>query len=129
MSTMNRVCEQCERRFWQGRGRPAKRCPECREGERYGAEHRRLRAQTVALAVGKACARCHQPMLAGQAVQLDHDDQDPSRYLGWSHASCNARAGAVNGNRARARAYRQAMGLPEPPQEPPRPPSPTGRRW
>jgi hypothetical protein len=54
-------------------------------------------------------------MLPGQAVQLDHDDQDPSRYLGYSHRSCNARAGAVAGNKARAAAYRAAKGLPPSP--------------
>ena len=120
----HRVCEECGVGFDQfGRGRPAKRCPEHRD--RYGAAHRRTRAATVGQAVGKPCARCHEPIRAGDAVDLDHADDDPTRYLGYSHRSCNARAGAVNGNRARAAAYRAAKGLPEPP----RPPSPRSRCW
>jgi hypothetical protein len=118
MSTMNRVCESCGESFWQGRGRPAKRCKPCRGGDRYGPSHRAFRAGTVDQAVGKPCARCHQVMLAGQAVQLDHADDDPTRYLGYSHQRCNASAGAARGNRLRAAAYRAAKGL-----------SPPAARW
>jgi hypothetical protein len=114
VSTMNRVCESCGDSFWQGRGRPAKRCKPCRGGDRYGAAHRAFRAGTVDQAVGKPCVRCHQVMLEGQAVQLGHADSGQG-YIGYSHRSCNARAGAVNGNRARAAAYRAAKGLPTPP--------------
>jgi hypothetical protein len=54
-------------------------------------------------------------MLAGQPVHLDHDDQDPTRYLGYSHRSCNVSAGAARGNAMRAAAYRAAKGLPPSP--------------
>jgi hypothetical protein len=113
MSTMNRVCEVCGEGFWQGRGRPDKRCKQCRGADRYGPDHRAFRAGTVAQAVGKPCARCQLPMLEGQAVQLDHADNGQG-YIGYSHRSCNARAGAIASNRARAAAYRAAKGLPTP---------------
>jgi hypothetical protein len=110
---LNRVCEVCGERFYQYRGRPAKRCSDCRGGDRYGSAHRAMRAATVDQAVGRLCVRCQQPMLEGQAVQLDHaDNGDPNAYVGYSHRSCNARAGAVAGNKARAAAYRAAKGLP-----------------
>jgi hypothetical protein len=112
MSTMNRVCEVCGKGFYQYRGRPAKRCPSCRAGDRYGASHRAFRAATVDQAVGKPCVRCQQVMLEGQPVQLDHADDGSGRYLGYSHRSCNASAGASRGNAMRAAAYRAAMGLP-----------------
>jgi hypothetical protein len=104
-------CEVCGEGFWRGRGRPAHRCPRCRGTARYGPQHRQLRAATVGQAYGKPCARCGLPMLAGQPVQLDHaDGGGPNKYVGYSHRSCNARAGAVNGNRARAAAYRAMKG-------------------
>jgi hypothetical protein len=62
-------------------------------------------------AIGRLCVRCGEQLLANQAVQLDHRD-DGNGYLGYSHRSCNARAGAVAGNKARAAAYRAAKGLP-----------------
>lgn len=108
-----RTCESCDRGFHQyGRGRPAKRCPDCRSGDRYGAQHRTTRAATVDLAVGQACARCGRVMLAGEAVELDHADDDPARYIGYSHRSCNRASGAARNNAARAAAYRAAKGQP-----------------
>jgi hypothetical protein len=116
MSTMNRVCEACGEGFWQGRGRPAKRCPPCRaEGHegRYGPAHRALRAATIDQAFGQLCSRCRLPMVEGQALELDHaDGGGPGEYAGWSHAGCNRSAGASRGNAMRAAAYRAAMGLP-----------------
>ena len=44
-------------------------------------------------------------------MQLDHADDGSGRYLGYSHQSCNARAGAVASNRARAAAYRALRGM------------------
>jgi hypothetical protein len=111
LSTLNRACEVCGEGFYQYRGRPAKRCHRCRAHDRYGPDHRALRAGTVAQAIGKACARCGLPMLDGQPVQLDHADNGQG-YIGYSHRSCNARAGAVRGNQLRAAAYRAARGLP-----------------
>jgi hypothetical protein len=103
-----RTCESCGQGFWQGRGRAARRCRPCRDGDRYGPAHRQVRAATLTAAVGTACARCGEQLLANEALQLDHDDQDPTRYVGYSHRSCNARAGAIAGNKARAAAYRAA---------------------
>jgi hypothetical protein len=106
----NLVCETCGEGFWQGRGRPARRCGRCRGGDRYGSAHQAMRAATVDQAVGQLCVRCQLPMLPGQEVQLDHADDDPTRYLGYSHKQCNLSAGAAKGNRARAAAYRQLRG-------------------
>jgi hypothetical protein len=105
------ACQSCGEYFRQGQGRPARRCGRCRQSDRYGAAHRELRAATVDQAAGQPCARCGQPMVVGQLVHLDHADDDPSRYLGYSHASCNASAGASRGNQLRAAAYRAAVGL------------------
>ena len=33
-------------------------------------------------------------MLPGQALHLDHDDYDRTRYRGFSHQACNLRAAA-----------------------------------
>ncbi len=60
---------------------------------RYGGEHQRKRAAERPLQYGKPCARCGYPMLAGQEIHLDHRDDDPTQYLGWSHALCNLKAG------------------------------------
>jgi hypothetical protein len=66
----------------------------------YGPAHRRLRAAMLPFAPGSICTRCRRPIEAGQAVDLDHTD-DGTAYAGWAHASCNRRAGAIKGNRAR----------------------------
>jgi hypothetical protein len=44
-------------------------------------------------------------MYKGQALDLDHDDHDRSRYRAQplSHASCNRAAGAAFGNKRRRR--------------------------
>jgi hypothetical protein len=110
----NLTCETCGRAFFQGRGRPARRCPACRDEDRYGPAHVAMRAATVAQAVGQLCVRCGLPMLPGQEVQLDHADDGSGRYLGYSHKRCNLSAGASRGNRMRAAAYRAAKGLPAP---------------
>lgn len=109
----HRVCEECGVGFDQfGRGRPAKRCPEHRD--RYGAAHRRTRAATVDQAIGRLCVRCGQVIRPGQAVHLDHRD-DGDGYAGYSHASCNVRAGTVARNKAVAAVYRAAKGLEQAP--------------
>jgi hypothetical protein len=113
----DRICEDCGTSFWQGVGRAARRCPPCRADDRYGTEHRQLRADTVASAYGTPCARCRKVMVGGEAIQLDHaDNGDPSAYVGYSHASCNASAGAARGNSMRAAVYRAvkagAIGVP-----------------
>lgn len=45
------------------------------------------------------CARCRQPIRAGQAWHLDHDDDDRTRYIGPSHARCNLSAGGIASHR------------------------------
>ena len=96
-------CELCGAGFSQGRGRPSRRCPSCREGGgRYGGEHRKLAAATKEAAWGTPCARCRRPMLPGTEIHLDHaDGGGPADYAGWSHASCNESAGAKLGNAMR----------------------------
>ena len=56
----------------------------------YGSRHQQLRRQLSALvAPGDfPCARCGEPILKGQAWDLDHSD-DRGTYLGPSHAACN----------------------------------------
>jgi hypothetical protein len=44
-------------------------------------------------------------MLARQAIELDHADDDPGRYIGFSHARCNRQAG---GRLGRARQLERA---------------------
>jgi hypothetical protein len=96
-----RRCEACGRSFEQGMGRPARFCPEHREGGgRYGGEHRKLAAATKDSAWGTPCTRCGRTMLPGQEIHLDHaDGGGPADYRGWSHAYCNVAAG----NRMRGR--------------------------
>jgi hypothetical protein len=96
-----KYCGTCGRSFSQGRGRPSRFCPEHRDGGgRYGGVHRKLGAATKDQAWGTPCTRCGRPMLPGQEIHLDHDDNgDPARYRGWSHSACNIAAG--NRNRQR----------------------------
>jgi hypothetical protein len=74
--------------------------------------HQRVRAATISQAIGRLCVRCGRVLLEGQAVQLDHADDGSGEYLGYSHRSCNASAGASRGNAMRAAAYRASKGLP-----------------
>lgn len=112
----HRTCEDCNASFYQNRGRPAKRCVECR-GKHGNPEFRRASTpENRTAANGQACYRCGKPMIAGQRFDLDH--RDDGTGWAWSHASCNRAAGAAKTNRARAAAYRAAQGLPDPPQRP-----------
>ena len=56
----------------------------------YGAYHQRLRRELKELVEAGAlpCARCGEPILPGEAWDLDHSD-DRGSYLGPSHAKCN----------------------------------------
>jgi hypothetical protein len=45
------------------------------------------------------CRRCHLPILAGQAWDLDHSDLDRTRYLGPSHRRCNRATAGRPGRR------------------------------
>ena len=96
-----------------GPGRPPIRCPSCRgEGsDRHGHEHRKLRdALAGSFVPGTACTRCREPIEDVADAHLDHSD-DGAGYRGWSHARCNASAGASRGNAMRAEAYRRLAGL------------------
>jgi hypothetical protein len=68
--------------------------PRAPKGERgYGYQHQKLKKQLLPAAYGKPCARCGLPMLKGQKLHLDHND-DRTGYLGFSHERCNLRAAA-----------------------------------
>jgi DNA-directed RNA polymerase subunit RPC12/RpoP len=101
----NLVCKRCGETFFQERGRPARRCPPCREETAtYGREHRELRAEVAPFAIGTACARCGRP-ITDDDWQLDHRD-DGGGYLGPSHKRCNAKAGAIKLIQQKERAYK-----------------------
>jgi hypothetical protein len=71
---------------------------------RYGARHKQLRrmwAKRVAL--GTNCVRCGRGIVPAELCDLDHDDSDPTAYVGVSHRYCNRAAGARKGNRKRRR--------------------------
>lgn len=60
--------------------------------ERYGRDHQLERLRRIAELDPEApCPRCLKPLGDDPArLDLDHDDDDPSRYLGLSHAvPCN----------------------------------------
>lgn len=58
---------------------------------RYGQDHiaeRRLRLDDRG--PDARCARCNGPLPGDESlIDLDHDDEDASRYLGLSHRRCN----------------------------------------
>lgn len=65
----------------------------------YGWQHQQHRAAAIAnLQPGQPCARCHQPLLPGQPLADDHNN-DRTGYLGLSHAHCNNQAGAMTPRR------------------------------
>lgn len=59
----------------------------------YGSQHQALRRALLPRAYGTPCSRCGLPMLPGQELDLDHDDNDRSLYRGFSHSECNRQAG------------------------------------
>ena len=66
----------------------------------YGAAHQARRRQLAPLVAAglMRCARCGEPIEAGEAFDLDHTD-DRAGYLGASHQACNR--GAPSRDRAR----------------------------
>lgn len=63
----------------------------------YGYAHQQLRKRLLPLAYGTLCPRCHQPMLKGQALDLDHEVPLALGGGGRSrmaHRYCNRAAGA-----------------------------------
>lgn len=78
-------------------------------GDRRAHEELRRRA-LAAFIEGTPCPQpvagvvCGQPMYSSQRLELGHDDA--GGYLGLVHKVCNARAGAIKGNRNRGRTCR-----------------------
>jgi hypothetical protein len=74
--------------------------PRSHHAGRLGTPHQQRRRQLEPLvrAGGLNCARCGRRIEAGQQWHLDHHDER-NGYLGASHASCNASAGAHKANR------------------------------
>jgi hypothetical protein len=68
----------------------------------YGWTHKKTRAalETVVLGGGVTCARCGQPIIAGEQWHLGHTD-DRSAYTGPEHARCNIRAAGEKAARMR----------------------------
>jgi hypothetical protein len=63
--------------------------------DRYGYEHQLYRSANRPAAYGKPCSRCRETMHRdGEPIELDHWDDRPG-YRGFSHRSCNRRAGAL----------------------------------
>lgn len=69
----------------------------------YGAAHMRARKQAAARhQPTDPCARCGKPLGAmGRNLHYDHN-AERTGYLGFSHATCNRKAGAQAGNRKQA---------------------------
>jgi hypothetical protein len=66
----------------------------------YGTAHQAAgrRLEPLVRAGLAVCARCGEPLEAGEPFDLDHTD-DRTGYLGASHVKCNR--GAVSRDRAR----------------------------
>jgi hypothetical protein len=79
-----------------------RRVRNARARERYGLRHRLVRREFAAEVArgGWPCARCGEPIAAGEAWDLDHDDLYPHLYLGPAHRRCN-RAAANEGKTSR----------------------------
>lgn len=64
-------------------------------------QHRRVRAELLPLAYGQACPLCHQPMLPGQPLDLDHTTPRAEGNTGpgdrMAHATCNRSSGGLLG--------------------------------
>lgn len=79
-----------------------RRCTDCaakaerirgtRQQRGYDARHDRERRRVARTVIGTPCARCGQPIQAGEPWHLDHTD-DRTAYLGPSHERCNTSAG------------------------------------
>lgn len=85
-------CERHKRENNQRRGTSTQRG--------YGARHRHLRnqyAKQMTEGVEFICPRCAHPIRPGQDWDLGHNDTRKG-YNGPEHASCNRKAGGINGN-------------------------------
>lgn len=75
---------------------------------RYDYRHRKLRA-AVALVVARGdayCARCGGWIHPSEGFDLDHNDEDRTKYLGPSHVRCNR---ATSGRRKQEQIRRWAL--------------------
>jgi hypothetical protein len=83
-------------------GRRRRKAPGATTRGGWGHDHQRRRAAIAPVVnAGKAtCARCGQPIHAGEELHLDHTDTRDG-YLGVSHATCNLRDGANKTNARR----------------------------
>jgi hypothetical protein len=70
---------------------------------RYNYQHKKARAAAAAQHEDDdPCCRCGQPLgPMGRWLHYDHTD-DGTAYLGFAHAHCNLRAGAILGNQIQA---------------------------
>lgn len=75
---------------------------------KYGAAHKRLRANLSQRSVGQPCARCGRLIRDGEPLELDHRD-DGAGYLGMSHTNCNRVAGGRKGGLLKAERRRMPM--------------------
>ena len=78
----------------------------------YGHQHQKLRKKMLPYAIGTNCHRCGLIMLDPKDMHLDHDDNDRTRYVGFSHASCNVKAGAAKAGRNSHRKPRKRRIIP-----------------
>jgi hypothetical protein len=74
----------------------------------YGGGHQRIRKAVLPFAYGQLCHFCHEPMLPGQQLDLDHLP-GTDLYRGPCHSSCNRADGARRGNAARRQRRRRIM--------------------
>ena len=74
-----------------------------KHAQRYGRRHRGTRERALQqFRDGDLCGRCFKPMYAFEGIDLDHDDDNPERYRGLAHATCNAAAGGSKGGQTTA---------------------------
>ena len=84
--------------------------PKAPKGERgYGYQYQKLRKALLPNAYGTPCVRCGEPMLAGQKLNLDHDDYDRTKLRGFAHAACNIRAAAKKARAIQLAAKQRAI--------------------
>lgn len=69
----------------------------------YGWQHQKARKAAMAsFVVGQPCARCGDPLMSRRNLELDHEDDDRTRYKGLAHEWCNRRAGGQKSQRMAA---------------------------
>lgn len=74
---------------------------------RYDRNHQAARRALLPFAIGTPCLHCGKPMLADEALDLDHIP-GTTRYRGIVHAFCNRQEG---GRRGRAKQLARRGGV------------------